>query len=307
MFLSFTVVFLTFPRSTVSELEKRELATFPEFSWQRLFDGSFTRDVSSWFSDSEPYRDRFMALSMAVKDRERLILSAEDNVTFHAAEETPQEGEKQTVVEEEQNAENRELAEYKNKVTAEANSKFSHAGIMVIGTGKNVRALMAYGGGPKMGTPYAEIANEYQKKLGNDVQVYCMVIPTAIEFYCPDKARKSTKSQRLTINNIYGHLSPQVKAVDIYTTLGEHASEPIYLRTDHHWSPLGAFYAVKAFAKVAGVPFKDLDSYEQHVIHNFVGSMYGFSKDISIRMHLKTLSIIRPKELTTPQPILFTM
>ena len=56
VFLAFALVFDTFPRSTVSELEKRELATFPEFTWERLADGSFTSDVSTWFSDSEHYR-----------------------------------------------------------------------------------------------------------------------------------------------------------------------------------------------------------------------------------------------------------
>ena len=302
VFLAFAVVFLTFPRSTVSELEKRELATFPEFSWQRLFDGSFTRDVSSWFSDSEPYRDRFMALSMMVKDHQRLILSDQDNVTFHAAEadgSSDPETATSTVEEEQAQDEGGEvnLAEYKNKVTAEANSKISHAGIMVIGTGKNVRALMAYGGGPTMGNTYAQIANEYQKKLGNDVQVYCMVIPTAVEFYCPDKARKSTKSQRATITNIYQTLDPKVKAVDIYTTLGQHAEESIYLRTDHHWAPLGAYYAAQKFAAVAGVPFRDLTHYEQHVVHDYVGSMYGFSKDISIKNAPEDFVYYIPKEV----------
>ena len=65
--LAVAVVFNTFPRSTFSALEKRELATFPTFSWERLADGSFTSDVSSWFSDSEPYRDVFMEVSMQLK------------------------------------------------------------------------------------------------------------------------------------------------------------------------------------------------------------------------------------------------
>ena len=72
LFATFVVVFNTFPRSTFSELEKRELATFPEFTAEKLFNGSFTSEVSSWFSDSEPFRDRFMALSMKVKDLIRL-------------------------------------------------------------------------------------------------------------------------------------------------------------------------------------------------------------------------------------------
>ena len=83
VFLAFAVVFDTFPRSTVSELEKRELATFPKFSWERLADGSFTSDVSTWFSDSEPYRDVFMTLSMQIKDL-IAIAPSDDNVKFQA-------------------------------------------------------------------------------------------------------------------------------------------------------------------------------------------------------------------------------
>jgi hypothetical protein len=65
--------------------------------------------------------------------------------------------------------------------------------------------------------------------------------------------------------------------------LGKHANEDIYLRTDHHWSPLGGYYAAQEFARVAGVPFKDLSHYERRVTHGYVGSMYGYSKDISIK------------------------
>ena len=52
IFLAFVVVFDTFPRTKISQLEKRELATFPQFSWESLADGSFTNKISSWFSDS---------------------------------------------------------------------------------------------------------------------------------------------------------------------------------------------------------------------------------------------------------------
>ena len=71
LFAAFAVVFNTFPRSSYSELEKRELKRFPLFTPEKLFDGSFTSEVSSWFSDSEPFRDHFMALSMQIKDLRR--------------------------------------------------------------------------------------------------------------------------------------------------------------------------------------------------------------------------------------------
>lgn len=110
-----------------------------------------------------------------------------------------------------------------------------------------------------------------------------MVIPTAIEYYCPEKMKKASKPQSLTINNVMKHLAPGVKAVNIHQILGEHASEDIYLRTDHHWSPLGAYYAAKKFAEVAGVPFRDLSSYKREVVHGYVGTMYGYSKDIAVK------------------------
>ena len=82
---AFAIVFNFFPRSTVSELEKRELATFPKFSMQKLTSGEFTDSVSVWFSDSEPYRDKLMALSMAIRANMALF-KTDDAITFHAAE-----------------------------------------------------------------------------------------------------------------------------------------------------------------------------------------------------------------------------
>ena len=87
MFCVLTAVFILFPRSTFSELERRELAVFPEFDRSRLADGSYTRDVSAWFSDTEPMRDRFMLLHLKLKDIMALKLGADsDYVAFHAAE-----------------------------------------------------------------------------------------------------------------------------------------------------------------------------------------------------------------------------
>lgn len=279
VFLAFATVFDTFPRSIYSELEKRELAKFPDFSFDKLFDGSLTHDISSWFSDSEPYRDAIMAYSMQVKDVIRLAVS-EDNVTFHASSDAAASDEEAP---DRDAIANRNVDEYHNDLTANENAKIANAGIIVVGTGDKVRALMAYGGGAKGGTSYSEAANKYKETFGSKVNVYCMVIPTAAEYYCPEKARKCTNRQQPTINNIHAHLRPDVKAVDIYTILGEHASEDIYLRTDHHWAPLGAYYAAYKFAKVAGVPFKALDHYDRRVVRNYVGSMYGYSKDAAIK------------------------
>jgi len=124
-----------------------------------------------------------------------------------------------------------------------------------------------------------------------------MVIPTAIEFYCPDQAKSCTNSQRATINNIFSHLNKDVRAVNVYTPLSKHVNEPIYLRTDHHWAPLGAYYAAQEFARIAHVPFKILSNYERRVVHRFVGSMYGYAQDISIKNAPEDFVFYVPKNL----------
>lgn len=280
VFATIAVVFDTFPRTTVSQLEKRELASFPAFSWENVADGSFTSKVSSWFSDSEPFRDELMTLSMQIKDLIG-IAPTEDNIKFHAPEPTkPAQKPKRKIrkpfdVSEDDHSETDEN-------TLEENAKIANAGIIVVGKGESVRALMAFGGSATGGTDYAEVAN-YYKQTFPKVNVYCMVIPTSIAYYCPEKVKRYTNPQLPTIRNIIAHLSPTVKPVNIYFILKKHKNEDIFLRTDHHWAPLGAYYAAQTFAKIAHVPFRNLRHYERHVVHRYVGSMYGYSKDISIK------------------------
>lgn len=274
LFALFAVVFGTFPRSTFSELEKRELASFPEFDLEKLLSGTFTSQVSLWFSDSEPFRDQLMAFSMAVKDLIRLD-TGEENITFHAA-----------VSEQEPDgplmADTAVVSTDISNPLAEENAKIANAGIIIVGSGDHVRALMAYGGSAKGCTGYALAANKY-KETFPWVNVYCMVIPTAAEYYCPEKMRRRTNPQRPTIENVFRHLAPDVKPIDIYDALGAHTDEDIFLRTDHHWAPLGAFYAAQKFAEVAGVPFKPLSNYKRCVVHGYVGSMYGYSQDVAVK------------------------
>ena len=163
VFATIAVVFDTFPRSKVSELEKRDLAQFPTFTWDRLFNGTFTKEMSSWFSDSEPFRDELMALSMNVKDIIR-ISSGEENVSFHAAEDPAAEAARREEAEA-MAAGNRNAGAYKNNVTAQENAKIAHAGIIVVGSGDKVRAMMAYGGLPGGGTDFARAVNKYKEVM----------------------------------------------------------------------------------------------------------------------------------------------
>ncbi len=292
VFVSLAVVFTMLPRSTYSELERRELATFPAFSLDSLLSGAWTRDVAAWFSDTEPYRDEFMTLNMAITSHTALNVpfgDGDDVIAFHATETgSGDPGAEAALLEEAPIMEQIdatlaiEIPESTDSATNNAEARMASSGILVVGKAPEARALMVYSAPATAGKAYAEAINEYRAMLGSKVKVYCMPIPTSIEFYCPDKAKKMVRPQIATINNIFSKLLG-VTGVDCYTPLNQHKKEDIYLRTDHHWAPLGAYYAAKAFAETAGVPFGDISKYDSHTVHDFVGTMYGYSKDISVK------------------------
>lgn len=296
VYLFFTAAFNLLPRSHYSVLEKRELNRFPSFTLDSLADGSYTAAISSWYSDTEPYRDTLMELSMQFRDLLGIRLG-EQNIQYvsqekNAVVETA--GKEQDPVVAAEKQEHAEAAEDSVKsvkafehVDAEGGiddvAKVASSGIILVGSGENVRALMGFFGTERGGAKYAEVINQYGATFGKSVKVWCMPIPTSTEFYCPEDAAKFTKKQWPVFNSIFSNLSNGVRAVDIYSVLAQHTDEPIYLRTDHHWAPLGAYYAAQEFARVAGVPFGDLSRYEEHVVHRFVGSMYGYSQNVAVK------------------------
>lgn len=157
------------------------------------------------------------------------------------------------------------------------------SGIIIIGRGKNVRAIDPFSGKEEVGEKYAEAINRYKEEFGDSIRIYSMPIPIAAAFYCPEGAKEWTKDVRAAIDNIFTHLSDSIVKVELFDILSTHTDEPIYSRTDHHWAPLGAYYAAMEFAKVAEVPFADLSTYDTDTVHNYVGTMYKFSKDIAIK------------------------
>ena len=127
---------------------------------------------------------------------------------------------------------------------------------------------------------YVAAVNDFAKKLP-DVKVYNMTIPTSVEFYLPAGNDGFTASQKSKIDYIAENLK-DVTNVNVYDTLEEHKDEHIFSRTDHHWQPLGAYYAAKEFAAAADTDFSDLDTYKEVTCGGYVGSMYNYSRDIHL-------------------------
>lgn len=282
------VVLLLAPRSTISYEENRVLAEKPKFSLTSLLDGSYTSGWSEYYNDTVPFRSKLKKTISAMMQWTG-VQSEEDTVFFGNVSQvkkktttpvaTTESVETTVAVAAAGNDEtNTEPAVTTTVVTTTEDPNDEPAA--EIGEGiilDHKRAVCVYGGSFSVGQDYAETLNAYQQDLGSDVQVYSLVAPTAVSYYLPEEYANYTASETENIDNINSYLN-SVKPVDVYNALKPHTAEAIYARTDHHWLPLGAYYAAEAFAKVADVPFASLSDYDTATKKDYVGSMYTYTE-----------------------------
>lgn len=57
--LGISAYLLLAPRPTQSGIENRELAKFPEFSWESYFNAEYTAGITEYFTDTAPGRDTY--------------------------------------------------------------------------------------------------------------------------------------------------------------------------------------------------------------------------------------------------------
>lgn len=161
--------------------------------------------------------------------------------------------------------------------------EWGESGILIIGRNGHYMGLMGCWGTYELCDNYTAQVEKAAKSLPN-VDVYSMVIPTSVEYYLPEDVTGFTASQKNKIEYISENLT-SVKSVDIWDVLASHTEEPIYTRTDHHWQPLGAYYAAEAFAKSAGVGslFPPLSKYKQVTKEGYMGSLYFYSESANLK------------------------
>ncbi len=297
---AFMVIFnWVFPRSDVSYIEKRKLAEFPSFSFETYFNGAFTGGVNQWFTDTAPYRDDFKTAGNGFKSL--FGIKTENTVTIigpatvvdknkkpsHPQNSKPATGktESSSGSSSDTPSENSTAEESSNDsrdYTQEDAEYTVENGIAVVNQDNHWRALELFGGGS--GNIYVAALNDLRSQLDSSIKMYSMIAPLASEYYTPANYAGFTANQKEFFDDIASRLDSGITTVDIDSVLAQHTTENIYLRTDHHWTSLGAYYAAQTFAEAAGVEFKDLSTYTKNTINGFVGTMYAFSGgDIRIK------------------------
>ena len=306
MFIAAAVSLIVLERPTDSATEKRELAKFPEFNAENLFSGQFTEGVSKWFSDTVPWRDGFKDISANITKHMgislggvkvyggpiKVVTTAPD--TEPVTDSAPQTTEAGTA----SNAENANppSTSAENNVT-EATTAAPQTteppydprnevapGIQTNGqiifeqADGHYRAVSLYGGGYNR-EKFVNVINDFAERLGDDIQTYVMIAPCSGEYYLPSNWQDYSASQSEDIYWVAEHLSDRVINVDCVSVLREHVDEEIYTRSDHHWQPLGAYYAAAEFCRVADVYTPPLETYDKRVVEGFLGYLYQATQD----------------------------
>ncbi len=291
------IALLVMKRETgIIESEKRYYAEMPKFSLSSYFSGEYTDGIVTYYTDTIPNREKLKTFSSrlsklyglhlddvqivgdvkAVKqeelDEEKKATTT--SVTLYTGEVTTAPVETEPGADPTDTTTKTTTTKKKNVVPDEG----EWAGNVVIaGHGADVRAMPAFYGQFSMGEYYASVLNKYKEELGQTVNVFNMDIPLASAYYMPENMVDQFSDQHDCIENVGMNLKGVIN-VDIYDTLKDHIDEYIYSRTDHHWAPLGAYYAAQQFASTANVPFVDLSTYEKCTIEGFLGTMYTYSE-----------------------------
>lgn len=300
------VYLLFFKRDTVSHEENRNLTEFPKFSVESYLKGEYTEGIANYYDDTVPNRSFFKTvISKYIMPLKGVKYggSGDDgdgvelyNTVKNNSQEQPKENpteSKQTTV-----SGTTGTGTITTTTTAEtlpdanvaaANGELAN-NILVV----NKRGIMLYGGAWGNEIKYAEDVNAYKKALRKDINVYSMVLPTSVSYYLPENYLDLVESEKKDLDSIEENLKDVIN-VDAYTALLKHKQEALYSRTDHHWQPLGAYYASQEFAKVAGVDFADISEYNKHVLSGYVGTLYGYTKSSTLLENPEPFIYYEPK------------
>ena len=110
----------------------------------------------------------------------------------------------------------------------------------------------------------------------SDIPMYLGLIPSAAEVW-RDKLPYGAESWD---QNAYLARAAEtgLPLIDFAGALTQHASEPIFYRTDHHWTSLGAFYGANALLEALGrEPLKEEDFTPEIASEDFNGTLYSQS------------------------------
>lgn len=305
---------LFFARPKTSEKEKRSLAKYPSFTMKTFLNGEYFSDVSTWYSDTYPFRDALVSADQKLKG-----LYGIESKTMMVGEE------KQADEIPDINDNTEAVTETTTVATTEAATENTEAGATTEATTEKVRevdppdskgmdeeiqnqiqqnlyvkgdaAYSVYYFGKENCTNYVAALNNVAAELKGQTTVYNILVPnnSGVMLSEDELSKLAGSDQEQAIDYYYSIESDDVKTVDTIKTLREHNDEYLYFRTDHHWTQLAAYYVYQNFCKVKGIEAHDLSYYDKKEFKNFLGTFYSTLGNSNMEANPDTVDAYVPK------------
>jgi hypothetical protein len=280
MLISVSLFFLLSDKQILSQSEKRELASFPTFSWSSYFSGDFTSGINQYINDHFPYREKAVRFTESFRGSMGFHLKSKEKIVVV----NRKDGDAKGLMDE-------EVDELLN-----GQAEDDYSGSLVIFNGR-VYTLAA--GSPSMSPLFAEMVNEYIDALSENKRVFsCVVLLSSAFIPSPDYKNYSFQNKR-TLDSIRTALSEDVYFCDVFTAMKRYPDEVLWLGSDHHWNALGAYRGYEAFCATAGFEPVPLSAMRKLEEYPFLGSFYEMTSDVSVRDNPDTVEIYIPRGIET--------
>ncbi len=300
----FMIIGLILPlRPAESALEKRTLQTFPSFTMASFLDGSYFSDISTWYSDTYPFREKLLAAnagferiygvrgqqivfsgtqtSDAVSDDGTLADALTDSEATEGTDTELIEGELPAASDLAEEAEDEEaLAAAEDYADVGIDVEPETAGTVYV-TGDT--AFDIFSADLNAADMFCSVINSAQERLAGTADIYTIIVPSSSSVNLTQRVLNKLGADDLQefLDYLYGGMDSSIHTVETLNVLREHNSEYLYFRTDHHWTALGAYYAYTAFCEEKGITPTPIDEYETVEFPDFLGTFYSASNQAS--------------------------
>lgn len=140
---------------------------------------------------------------------------------------------------------------------------------------------------------FVDAVNDSVSKLNDNVNVYSMIIPSAVDIMLPlsflEENADKTSDQEKAIRYFYNTFDKSIKTVDLYDYLKAHCDEKLYYYTDNKITSLAAYYIYDELCFALGEEETSLSEYSTASVNGFLGNINAFigSTEVSTEETIK--------------------
>ena len=245
--------------------EKRELTIIPELTFENYISGDWAEQMDLFVNDNFPFRSYMSDWAVDLRRWRGIEQKEEEKVVYI---ELPPEIEiapEDTAAAEQQAVEG-------------LDESYKHGMLIVDG-----RVFPLGGGNPSLSAYFADMVSAYALQLAGECRVFSAVPPLSSAFIPSSDYDYLNRQNKRTLLAIKENLKNGAFFADVFSELDQHKDVQLYFGSDHHWKPIGAYYAYVAFCKSAGFAPVPLDNMEKRYKTDFLGTMYQLTRDASVK------------------------